>query len=533
MHTWPDVDRGGAHSVAEVGWARPMIRWLSLAAVALTFHAELAWAYSIETLVTHGCHEEVTAKAVIAARAQGADLTVRPASTRDERALLDDLPFIPPAGVADLDGVTALLGVREPDLDGNEPTDLYEVSEVQALESVQPAHCLRRRRDDGEQGNRDALGACRARIHDELAIAAGAAAATERIELFLAVQGQVTLTLPSAPLHAGYALHAMQDAFTHTFRTADGLRVTTVLNFVDALDGDLDDVRDGPAHSSALDACQDPDPVIQQRLDLAETASRDLLLAAFAPGETPEARIARVDLVLDRYLGYQDGCNAGNDYCQAAELPLVEGGCSVGGKGGGSLAPLALVAIAWLRRRRAIVLAALVPATAAAADPLPVPPRPAPESPLAVAVSGGASLDRPAFFVALGGRYHITSRWVLGLDVEWNPWTTLQRADLKPGTFNVYGTLIRRFRMRSEHVWLRTSALAGTSTLLFDIVGASAGSTGLYGGLSLLGLEIELNRRTHLLLEPAQVIVSVPQLAGTPVVHRQYRLAIGLQFSGP
>jgi hypothetical protein len=66
--------------------------------------------------------------------------------------------------------------------------------------------------------------------------------------------------------------------------------------------------------------------------------------------------------------------------------------------------------------------------------------------------------------------------------------------------------------------------------LLFSLYGAPAGSLGVYGALSWLGLEIELSPRWRLIIDPMEVAVPAPQLRAVPLVYRQYRFVVGLQF---
>lgn len=255
-------------------------------------------------------------------------------------------------------------------------------------------------------------------------------------------------------------------------------------------------------------------------------------------------------------MSLREGCTAANAFCDAPEEALRDpglGGCDVSG----ALAPavpaapfvcvLLLAAARRGRRRPSSVAAAVVlglglgsrPARADEARPgAPVPKNLLPteardESRLALSSMVGASLDRPAFFVSGGVRYRASERWLVGLDLEWNPWATLHAVSVRPGTLAAYGTVVHRIPMRSEKLWIRTAVHLGAATLLHDLVGARAGSTGPFVGLSLLGLEIDVGRGLHVVVDPADVCLVVPQLAGTPVVHRQYRLAFGLQFGGP
>ena len=93
-------------------------------------------------------------------------------------------------------------------------------------------------------------------------------------------------------------------------------------------------------------------------------------------------------------------------------------------------------------------------------------------------------------------------------------------------------TLIRRWRLRPHNLKLRSTVHVGTSTLLFALYGAPKGSTGPYFGLNFLGLEFELGDHFSLIVDPANVAILVPQTHGTPLVRREYRFTIGIQWGG-
>jgi hypothetical protein len=84
--------------------------------------------------------------------------------------------------------------------------------------------------------------------------------------------------------------------------------------------------------------------------------------------------------------------------------------------------------------------------------------------------------------------------------------------------------------MLSDKFDARTSLHAGTSTILFDLYGVPAGTTGLYLGASLLGLEWRATRAVSLILDPADVAYPLPQLSGAPFGYLQYRFTLGLQW---
>ena len=391
----------------------------------------------------------------------------------------------------------------------------------------------------------------------------------------------MTASLPTFYVKLGQAVHTLQDGFTHVFRTPDGMQVTTVLNWVEFAEERLDEQRDGPAHMGELDACEDLDDMRTRRMALAQEASIALFRAVLDPAQTRDQKAATIDALLDRYLGFQDGCTFDNKWCNAPEPALAAtGGCACqasDGQGRGGLAAAgALALLVWLglRRRRArralgacLLLAALAgrshadepngwapvapaaPATPAApavpnadadADADDRPPTPLeiaelhdakdPGPRLGFAASLGLSIDRTALAASLGARFRLSPRWLVGADVEWNPWLVLHPLGTRPGVFNAYATAIRRYPMRLERVNLRTTVHLGMSMLLFDLYGARQGSIGPYLGISPLGIDVALGRGWKLIFDPLDLEIPAPHVTGVPLYYEQYRLVVGLQY---
>jgi hypothetical protein len=406
------------------------------------------------------------------------------------------------------------------------------------------------------------------------------------VPVYLAFAGEQRVPMPRFYVQLGRALHALQDSFSHALRSEDGLRVRALLNWVDFADEHHDQARDGPVHRSALDRCEDLDALRTQRLALATRASTELLAAAADETRSPAARMAAVDEVLDRYLSFEPGCGADDAFCDAPELAYPAGDMACAASPGRARArwpslTLLLCALIILRRSRlrprpsplvtALLLAlaapralahapasspapapasspAHAPAPAGAIAPAPRPPpvpapslahparprlrprsrRPSPPA-FALAASFGAAIDQPSLAAALGGRYRLTERWLLGLNVEWNPWASLEVGRVRSGTFNAYGTGVFRAPLTAD-VALRLSGELGAALLLFDVYGAPSGSVGPYVGISLLALELALGPDLVLVLEPAHVVVTAPHVTGIPLTRRQYRAAVTLEL---
>jgi hypothetical protein len=582
--------------------------------------ASPAHAWEVGTQLGYkGCHEPITAQALRNVRAMLATGPVI-TPTRDEAALFADVQFIPPDDLIDDTGaMSLLLGVRDNDLKGANPLASLDVVQVHGDPDTQDEHCIRGPTDDNDPGQLAALEACRTfirtRATEALAglDAAGTVDATRRmaLEVYVSIAGHVDPELPVFWVRMGQALHALEDGFTHTYRSDDGLRVTTVLNWIDFAEDELDEGRDGPPHRMELDDCEAEDPLVVRNVANATTAATELLRTALDPSLTEEQKIAGFDAVTAQYLTFEPGCDLANNWCDAPEAEVTAPGvgvlgCSAGDGDAGLLVVVGLVLVIGLRSRRAtgaaiglIAVIVIAQAPVARAQPVtppeptpptptpqPTPPAPAPTAPTAPTAADapavdptvgttepgdsqdtsegkepgrdektptveevadvrddkrlgsrfgfnvviGASISRGAAVGAIGGRYRISEKWLVGLDAAWNPFITTAPLKMRAGVVEVYGTVIRRFPMRYDRVNLRTTVHAGTSTLLFDVYGAPKHSTGLFLAASVLGIDYDLGNAWRLVIDPAQMAVAVPNLTGIPLWYEQFRFMIGLQY---
>ncbi len=359
----------------------------------------------------------------------------------------------------DLGAIALLLGVRDNDLQGLSTTDLAGIAVVQGDPTTQERHCLRSFSDLEPSGTATAAASCRAFILDRVTTAldfldaSGNPSADFRdaLTVSLAVRGQVLANLPGFYVHMGQALHALQDSVSHSYRTSDAHAITAILNWLNVVEDDLDEATEGPEHNSSLDRCVGLDAFRQTRLQVAEDESAALLLAALGPG-TRAARLAQVNTLLDSAFVLQPGCNAANNWCNAAErkYPAQFGGCAEPG-GASLLCVLALLAFGFARRRRAASRSLLALLALLAASPVParaeesqsdqaLEERFADRPALGVAVELGGAIDHTAVDVGLGARLRLNPRWLLGLDVEWNPWLSLDGTHAQPGALNIYAT---------------------------------------------------------------------------------------------
>lgn len=339
-----------------------MTRAVSLGLVCLG--ASVAQAFQIESAISKGCHEKMAAAAVVGSSWPNGEPP--PALSDADRALAANVEFATPRD-ADRWTLGLLLGVRDNDLGGSATLDLPDLAAVHNGLADQDAHCLRADTDDGVEGDVKALAACRAFVLKEVGLALGPGdqpdlAVTEPVKVALRFE-QGPIELPRYAYHLGRAMHAVQDGFSHTFRTPGYSRVESVLNWIDpAISSDYVASRDGYPHQSTLDHCvPDQDDLkghvdVAGRVDVATEASRTLFQAVSAAPDRA-ARLAAVDALFDQWFQYEPGCDETNEYC--GNVKPAKGCTSAGGE---TLLPLLAVAALAFRRR--------APRRAAASAPL-------------------------------------------------------------------------------------------------------------------------------------------------------------------
>lgn len=563
---------------------------VSGAALLFLFAAERpAAAYSYQSTISVGCHERVTMAALRTIRGQLATAkAIDP--DRNDLALVNDLPFDLDPDMKDLAAATLVVGVRDNDLKGRGPNEVDSLAMIHGNPNNQEEHCLRAAGDDEPDGNTRALAACRAFIRQKVVEAldgldAGSTPDPNRrtdLDVSLSLRGKVTASLPLFWVRVGQALHTVQDSFAHTFRSPDRRHIRTILNYIEYVNGDEVESRDGPLHRTGLDACDDLDDLRTLNINVATQASVDLLHAALDPALARDAKVAALDAVLAKYLVLDPGCTDANGWCDAPERQYEVAqscGCSVvGARRNGALAAggvlLGFALLAARRRRRLTRLAALpiaiacltLPSLARAqgTEPAPAPTtttdpstgekvatdekRPPPGVPTVQeakaerteeehrrlfgiygAVSG--SVTNPGLSGQLGVRFRLSERWSVGLDGEVNGWYGVQNKTFRTGAFNGYATGIFHYPIRFSQVNLRTTAQLGTSTMLIDLYGAPRGTTGIFFGVVPLGLEIKLSSAFYLVFDALGIALPVPQLKGAPFAYPQYRTALGLEVT--
>ena len=343
-------------------------RWITAAVIAavLATFGTTASAFTILTGFTNSCHEGIT---LTAYEQSGVDLEtvdiVLPRDDDDEwdrlaTFLFNELDIEIEDPKARYFLFSLLAGVRSPDTDGHSALNLLSLRRVQGDPEGQYAHCLRAVDDDGSEGDRRAHAACVGFITGEVQKAVELLLmppAEQNIERIFTLEfyGQAEVEVWGPIFYVGRASHALQDSFTHTIRSDDLRTIFSMMNYAEAVGASLEESRDGIAHSTHADRCDDG---IREVPAASVDATADLLRAGSSWIRTGNGQ--SFDAFVAKWLDYREGCDLSNQYCDSSWLeraridptgPFVDCSATSSGSGGGALS-LYLIAVVLLLRRR-------------------------------------------------------------------------------------------------------------------------------------------------------------------------------------
>ena len=338
-----------------------------------------AWAYSIHSGLTDGCHERISRSALQQALPSFAPggLVALPTSRAWTRladgiqrdTARDDTHAVFSKFSEDsfrLLFVSLVIGVRSPDTEGHAVTNLTRLREIHADPSPegQYAHALRGPKDDGALGDEIAVQGTREAILNLIEALGESLDQKTPEEQFIKVQlyfdfyGLVDIEVWEPAYLLGRALHALQDSFAHTVRSDDLKRIRHVFNFVDAIAGDLAESVDGLAHSAMMDRCDGATAAIAEAATLASTHLIE------AVNQTRKfGNIGALQAFLDEWLTYEPGCTVENEYCDSIWIevarqeptgPYLESltGCATSTDQAPPTLVLILFLLCWINHRR-------------------------------------------------------------------------------------------------------------------------------------------------------------------------------------
>jgi hypothetical protein len=535
---------------------------LLLATFALTgLCAARADAWQIEDPIHHACHERISQ----AALTRTGYVTEPSPLTGDDARLRDNLEFDASPYDANIYALSLVLGVRNADTHGGADFSFGNNANAANADDDQRAHCLRTKSQDGPEGDAAAVADCRAWIESlywqalSSLDADGNVSADARSDATVATefQGSVSYPLSGLYYYGGRAIHAVQDSFTHSFRSADGHRIRHVFNWSDQVSCTLDEAEDGHGHETVLDDCENGDPSEAERFELATQASTDLLSALTEPGSHAE-RAERIATFLESWMSYEPDCTLENAYCDSpvydwlkhssrSDKDICEGplNCTSASPAQppqklshGLLVATALALGALGLRRRKFVAAAVLggavlvlPGVAHAEESN----EEAPAQRERRAVGGprlearaSLSVDNPAYAFGLAGLYAF-KRADVGVFAELNPWYSIERRRMSLGATN-FGVLGHYLHPLRRDLVLRFGLGVGLSMLNADMLGVNAGNLGVFLDVRAMGLIWEFADGVALTADPLDLALPAPGLTGWPLLFTQHRFSLGLQF---
>ena len=546
--------------------------------LSLLLSTQGALGYSIHSGLTDGCHERITREAFKLAlpNLNPGDQIPVPKSEAwrkiaDRLLVQSQLSLGSPQRSFDSDAedraklslVSLLIGVRSPDTEGHAVTNFSSLRQIHADPSAegQYAHALRGPNDDGQMGDELAVLGLRNEIRQLLGLAFESIRDKSPEEQVITVQlyfdfyGLVDIEVWEPAYLIGRMLHAIQDSFAHTVRSDDLKRILHVLNYVDAISGDLKESVDGLPHSEFMDSCDGDTELISDTATLVSAQLIESINLALMMRD-----VSLIEDTLDEWVTYEPGCTISNDYCNSIWVELARKeptgpylgelvGCQVNRGHGAGIADLSayliftLLSILWFGRRilkglqnqtrfssiskifSFLLMLFIVSYTyTKSADAQP-----------SIQLEAHASLlsdtpDRSALASTYGwgirGGY-IWASWMALIHLEQNTWLSTELSNVNtPGVLNA--------GIGAAHIYgegfVRTSLVFGSSTLLFDTLFDQSGATGLFVDLRPIELSWQPWHRLRFNLTPFSFTYVSPVLEKPPIKMVLYRTSIGIEL---
>jgi hypothetical protein len=146
-----------------------------------------------------------------------------------------------------------------------------------------------------------------------------------------------------------------------------------------------------------------------------------------------------------------------------------------------------------------------------------------------VALEAGLSLAEPSFVVGVEGGVRINGEWSVLLEIDANPWLTLNGPDaVTAGVLNI--------GVGAEHIYhggtLRSAFFVGSSTLLFESALDQAGTTGFFIELLPVSVRIPIDRTGFAVrIDPVSMHLIVPSTSPVlPLIRYEFRHAVSLEL---
>lgn len=306
--------------------AAPRRFWALLALFSsLALAPSRADAWSTQSAVMAGCHEAMIDDAFASLRTSLARPPVLPSGDRWRQVAswMLEGSSVDSASLDDAERFlrsSLIIGVRAPDSEGHATFDLDSQRDMNLDRSpaLQRAHALRCSQDDFAAGDAAAVQGARALILRLVSKARAhrALPGPQQIistSVYVEFYGEVAVEVWAPAYYLGRAAHALEDSFSHAIRSErDDFRlVVHVMNFIEAITGEIDETRDGVAHSNTFDECDNA--AVAPIFEAATRATIGLLQVAGA--QKDEAQAQEVPVLLDEWLTLEPGCTLDDGLC--------------------------------------------------------------------------------------------------------------------------------------------------------------------------------------------------------------------------
>ncbi len=333
---------------------------------ALVGPARPADAFTVGSAFADFCHERMAMKAYFGENPlpdRNYDVSVPQDQTwiKVARYLEEKLKLSPRDDLDRMALISLFIGERWPDQQDFAIFDLKKLRQVHLSQREQYEHALRSPADDYAQGDKQAITKTHLFILDlvkqsyKTYHSKNKKVRIQEVEFYLEHYGQIKVKVWMPLFLLGRASHALQDSFTHTYRSDDFSAIYAVGNFIEGISDDHDEARDGPKHSEHLDTCNEPE--IKPLADAATKATRELLGATRLYWKTGDR--TKVEAVLKKHLAYKAGCGLEADYCGSKWARLAKKSessapfsCAANGDAHADLAGLLVVLVLTLMRKR-------------------------------------------------------------------------------------------------------------------------------------------------------------------------------------
>ena len=301
-----------------------------MAVIALSCWATPAPAFQVRSDFSVACHESITLGAYNGIL-DDVDISRVPLPQSDVwRKLAAQIQKV--LGVTfdspqqELIAVSLVIGARWPDLRGHSVANFVQIRDANLNPDGQYVHCLRAPDDDFEQGNINAVEGTKDWIRQQVAAAQASlerpqAEQIVKTNFYLDFYGEFKVEVWEPAFRLAIAAHAIEDSFTHSLRSADTMKIHTVLNYVDPVNGIVNEERDGLGHSDSIDDCADNGPS-RELAESARDAVEDFFTAARI--QYREGDQDAVDAMLVKWMTLEPGCTKDNDYCDSPWLEVAK-----------------------------------------------------------------------------------------------------------------------------------------------------------------------------------------------------------------